>query len=46
MITLVSKKSTGQHAAPGFCIYRGNGAAGTNGAVAAKDLWRVITAGL
>jgi predicted AlkP superfamily phosphohydrolase/phosphomutase len=42
---MVSKKSTGQHASPGFCIYRGNDA-GLDGVVAAKDLWRLITRGL
>ncbi|HJT67139.1 MAG TPA: alkaline phosphatase family protein [Pyrinomonadaceae bacterium] len=42
----VGKKSTGQHASPGFCIYRGNVDAGLNGVVAGKDLWRLITAGL
>jgi predicted AlkP superfamily phosphohydrolase/phosphomutase len=43
---MVSKKSTGQHASPGFCIYRGNNDGGLNGVVAGKDLWRLITAGL
>lgn len=43
---LVSKKSTGQHTAPGFCIYRGKGIAGLDGVVNAKDLNGLITAGL
>jgi predicted AlkP superfamily phosphohydrolase/phosphomutase len=43
---MVGKKSTGQHASPGFCIYRGNDDAALNGVVAGKDLWRLITAGL
>ena len=43
---MVSKKSTGQHASSGFCIYRGRGDAGVDGVVAAKDLWRLMTAGL
>jgi predicted AlkP superfamily phosphohydrolase/phosphomutase len=43
---MVSKKSTGQHALHGFCIYRGNKDAGLNGAIAAKDLWRLIAANL
>ena len=43
---MVGKKSTGQHASPGFCIYRGNDDAALNGIVAGKDLWRLITAGL
>ena len=43
---MVAKKSTGQHAAPGFCIYRGHQDAGLNGVVAAKDLWRLMAAGL
>lgn len=49
MAQMVSKKSTGQHAAPGFCIYRGNdsGLHGvSDGAVAAKDLWRLMVSGL
>ena len=44
--SMVSKKSTGQHASPGFCIYSGPGDAGLDGVVAAKDLWRLIAAGL
>lgn len=43
---LVSKKSTGQHTAPGFCIYRGNGANELDGVVNAKDLNSLIAAGL
>jgi predicted AlkP superfamily phosphohydrolase/phosphomutase len=43
---MVSKKSTGQHTTPGFCIYRGNGEWGHNGIVDAKDLSRLIAAGL
>jgi predicted AlkP superfamily phosphohydrolase/phosphomutase len=41
---MVGMKSTGQHRAPGFCIYRGNGE-GTlarDGMVDAKDLSRLI----
>src|SRR6185503_5559956 len=30
---MVSKKSTGQHTTPGFCIYRGNGDPGRDGVV-------------
>lgn len=43
---LVSTKSTGQHKAPGFCIYRGRAGAGLNGVVNAKDLNGLITASL
>jgi len=43
---MVGKKSTGQHASPGFCIYRGSDDAALNGVVAGKDLWRLITAAL
>jgi hypothetical protein len=43
---MVSKKSTGQHASPGFCIYRGENGSGLDGVVAAKDLWRLMTASL
>jgi predicted AlkP superfamily phosphohydrolase/phosphomutase len=43
---MVGKKSTGQHASSGFCIYRGQEDAGLDGVVAAKDLWRLIAAGL
>jgi predicted AlkP superfamily phosphohydrolase/phosphomutase len=47
----VGKKSTGQHASEGFCIYRGPKDRSPNeqcpsGAVAAKDLGRMITATL
>jgi predicted AlkP superfamily phosphohydrolase/phosphomutase len=43
---MVSKKSTGQHTTPGFCIYRGNGESGHNGVVDAKDLSGLIAASL
>jgi predicted AlkP superfamily phosphohydrolase/phosphomutase len=43
---MVSTKSTGQHAAPGFCIHRGDDEAGSDGIVEAKDLSRLITANL
>jgi len=43
---MVSKKSTGQHTSPGFCIFRGQEDAGLDDVVAAKDLWRLIAAGL
>jgi predicted AlkP superfamily phosphohydrolase/phosphomutase len=43
---MVSKKSTGQHASPGFCIYRGNNGASLEPIIPAKDLWRLIAAGL
>jgi predicted AlkP superfamily phosphohydrolase/phosphomutase len=43
---LVGKKSTGQHASEGFCIYRGPNAATLEEVVAAKDLGRLITAPL
>ncbi len=39
----VGKKSTGQHASEGFCIYRGANDQGPSGVVAAKDLSRLIT---
>ncbi len=39
----VGKKSTGQHAAEGFCIYRGANAQELEGVVAAKDLNRLMT---
>lgn len=42
---MVSKKSTGQHASPGFCIYRGSSAP-LDALIPAKDLWRLIAAGL
>ena len=43
---MVSNKSTGQHAPPGFCIYRGKEDAGLGGVIAAKDLWRLMAASL
>ena len=43
--TRTSKKSTGQHASAGFCIYRGQ-AGCDSGVIAAKDLNRLMTAGL
>jgi Uncharacterized conserved protein len=43
-IDAVSKKTTGQHAPEGFCIYRGNHDSQLNGVVTAKDLGRLITA--
>lgn len=43
---MASTKATGQHASPGFCIYRGAGAGGLDGVVNAKDLWRLIAARL
>lgn len=42
----VGKKSTGQHASEGFCIYRGHREWGTDAVVAAKDLGRLMTASL
>jgi predicted AlkP superfamily phosphohydrolase/phosphomutase len=42
-VEFVGKKSTGQHASAGFCIYRGGLDLGTDGVVAAKDLGRFIT---
>lgn len=42
----VGKKSTGQHASEGFCIYRGGSGFNSSGIVAAKDLGRLITASL
>jgi predicted AlkP superfamily phosphohydrolase/phosphomutase len=39
----VGKKSTGQHASEGFCIYRGAEVGDLDDAVAAKDLGRLIT---
>lgn len=42
----VGKKSTGQHASEGFCIYRGRHTWGSEGVVAAKDLGRLMTASL
>jgi predicted AlkP superfamily phosphohydrolase/phosphomutase len=46
LVEPVGKKSTGQHAAEGFCIYRGANAQDVGGVVAAKDLSRLITASL
>ena len=45
-VEFVGKKSTGQHASEGFCIYRGDLDLETDGVVAAKDLGRLITASL
>ncbi len=45
-VQMVSKKSTGQHTTPGFCIYRGNGECGRDGVVDAKDLSGLIAASL
>jgi len=42
----VGKKSTGQHASEGFCIYRGADSQGMCSEVAAKDLGRLIKASL
>jgi len=42
----VGKKSTGQHASEGFCIYRGHQDLDPGDAIAAKDLNRLITAGM
>jgi predicted AlkP superfamily phosphohydrolase/phosphomutase len=42
----VSKKSTGQHASEGFCIYLGSHDWGSEGFVAAKDLGRLMTESL
>ena len=42
----VGKKSTGQHASEGFCIYQGANALDLDGVVAAKDLGRLITESL
>jgi hypothetical protein len=39
---VVSRKSTGQHASEGFCIYRGNHDWGLRDVVDAKDLGRLI----
>lgn len=39
----VARKSTGQHASEGFCIYRGNAQNLSSGIVEAKDLGRLIT---
>jgi len=45
-VEFVGKKSTGQHTTEGFCIYRGDLDLGIDGVVAAKDLGRLMTAGL
>ena len=42
----VGKKSTGQHASEGFCIYRGDDDWGPDAVVAAKELGRLMTASL
>jgi len=42
----VARKSTGQHASEGFCIYRGTDNNLSSGVVEAKDLSRLITQGL
>ena len=42
----VGKKSTGQHASEGFCIYRGSHDRNLGGVLAAQDLGRLITASL
>jgi hypothetical protein len=42
----VGKKFTGQHASEGFCIYRGANGQQPGGVVAAKDLGRLMTAGI
>lgn len=39
----VGKKSTGQHASEGFCIYRGSDACDPGPVIAAKDLGRLMT---
>jgi predicted RNA-binding protein with TRAM domain len=41
----VGRKSTGQHAAEGFCIYHG-GVENLGDVVAAKDLGRLITSSI
>jgi predicted AlkP superfamily phosphohydrolase/phosphomutase len=45
-VQFVGKKSTGQHAPEGFCIFRGGRDWGSEEVVAAKDLGRLITASL
>jgi predicted AlkP superfamily phosphohydrolase/phosphomutase len=45
-VECVGKKSTGQHASEGFCIYRGPGDCGLHGVVAANDLGQLITKSL
>jgi predicted AlkP superfamily phosphohydrolase/phosphomutase len=42
----VAKKSTGQHASEGFCIYSANNNNFSSGVIEAKDLGRLITASL
>lgn len=42
----VGRKSTGQHASEGFCLYRGRREWGVDGVVASKDLGRLIAASL
>jgi predicted AlkP superfamily phosphohydrolase/phosphomutase len=42
----VGKKSTGQHASEGFCIYRSDHDRDPGAVIAAKDLNRLMTAGL
>jgi len=43
-VEFVGRKSTGQHASEGFCIYRGDVDLETDGVVAAKDLGEMMTA--
>ncbi len=45
-VEFVGKKSTGQHASEGFCIYRGRGVEKLGETVAAKDLGRLMMASL
>jgi len=45
-VEFVSKKSTGQHASEGFCIYRGARDQGPGAMVAAKDLGHLITSSM
>jgi predicted AlkP superfamily phosphohydrolase/phosphomutase len=42
----VARKSTGQHASEGFCIYSGTGSNFSSGVVEAKNLGRLMTQGL
>ena len=42
----VGKKSTGQHASEGFCIYRGSDSCDPGPVIAAKDLGHLITSSL
>jgi hypothetical protein len=44
--TTVSKKTTGQHASAGSCIYRGKNDGGLNGVIDAKDLWRLMASNI